>query len=85
MAVNKTWLEWKEHFIESYELREASGITAGGACYYGSVNALKDNDTLDESLAQVQVVNNAAMQVFQSNILAVSEETRELRAALVAT
>ena len=68
VAVNKTWLEWKEHFIKAYTLREASGITAGGAGYHGADNAFDDNVTLNESLRQLQVVNNAAMQVFQSNI-----------------
>ena len=79
------WPEWKEHFIEAYELREASGITSGGAGYHGAVTALGDDVILDESLTQLQVANNAAMQSVQSNISAVTNETRELRAALVAT
>ena len=85
VAVNKTWPEWKEYFIKAYELREASVITAGGPGYHGAANVRKDDGTLDESLAQLQVANNAAVQGFQINISAVSEETRELRAAFVAT
>ena len=53
-AINKTWPEWKEHFIEVYELREASGITAGGAGYHGTSNAFDDDITLDESLTQLR-------------------------------
>ena len=41
--------------------------------------------SLDESLTQFQAANNTAMKSFQSNILAVSKEIRELRTALVAT
>ena len=85
MAVNKTWLEWKEHFIESYELREASGITAGKDGYHGAANTFDDDVILNKSLAQLQVANNAAMWGVQSNISAVSDKTRELRAMLVAT
>merc|ERR1712194_438488 len=83
--VNKTWPEWKEHFIEAYEAREASGVTSGGAGYHGASNVYDDEVTLDESLAQIHVANNAAMQGVQSNLSTISDETRELRAALVAT
>ena len=48
-AVNNTWPEWKENFIEAYEVREASGITAGGAGYHGEANAFEDDVTLDDS------------------------------------
>ena len=85
MAMNKAWPEWKEHFIEAYEVREASGITAGGAGYHSAANTYDDDVTLDKSLANLQVANNAAMQGVQSNISAVSDKTRELHAALVAT
>ena len=62
------------------------GVTADGANYHGASNTHgNDNHSLDESLAQLQVASNALMQGFQSNISAVSEETQELRAALVAT
>ena len=77
-TVNSTWPKWKEYFIEAYEPREASGITAGGVGYHGAVNVLYDDNTLNESLAQIQVANNAAIQGFQSYISAVSKETREL-------
>ena len=83
--VNKTWPEWKEHFIEAYEAREASGVTSGGAGYHGASNVYDDEVTLDESLAQIHVANNAAMQGVQSNLSTITDETRELRAALVAT
>ena len=85
VAINKTLPKWKEYFIQAYELREASGITAGGAGYHGAENAFNDDVTLDKSLAQLQVANNATIQGVQSNISAVTNETRELRAALVAT
>ena len=62
--VNKTWPEWKDHLVEAYELRGALGITANGVGYHRAANALKNEDTLDESLAQTQVSNNAAMQGF---------------------
>ena len=39
VAVNKTWPEWKAFFIEAYEVREASGITAGGVGYHSAANA----------------------------------------------
>ena len=39
-TVNNRWPKWKEYFIEAYELREASGITAGGVGYHGAVNVL---------------------------------------------
>ena len=52
-AVNKSWPEWKEHFIEAYELKEASGIAAAQAGYHGADNAHDDDErNLNESLAQ---------------------------------
>ena len=81
---NKTWPEWKAHFIEAYELRETSGITAAQAGYHGAAFTEED-DSLDESLARLQLANSAAMKTAQDNISAVTDETRELRAALVAT
>ena len=48
--MNKTWPEWKKNVIEAYEIREASGITAGGAGYHGAANVFDDDVTLDESL-----------------------------------
>ena len=82
----KHGFEWKPHFIEAYELREAAGIFVGQAGYHGAANVHDNNErSLAESLAQIQLANNVAMQSYQSNIPAVSEETRELCAALVAT
>ena len=44
-AENKTWPEWKSHFIEAYELCETSGLTTSAIGYHGVANAANDNDT----------------------------------------
>ena len=76
----QTWPQWKTHFIEAYELREAAGITASAGGYHGAANAAEDDDanSICASINNMHAAHNAAVQ-------AVSEETRELRTALVAT
>jgi hypothetical protein len=72
--------------IEAYEIRETAGIMAAQGGYHGAANAVDDDDRrLDESLTRLQLANNASMQGYQDNLSAVSDETRELCAALVAT
>ena len=83
--MNRTWPEWKEHFIEAYEVREALGITAGGAGYHGAANTYGADVTLDKGLAHLQVANNTVIQDVQSNISTIIDKTRELRASLMAT
>ena len=51
----------------------------GQAGYHGTANAhSKDECSLDKSLTQLQLLNNAAMQEYQENIVSVSNETKEL-------
>jgi hypothetical protein len=73
---SKTWPEWKSHMIEAYEIRETAGITATQGGYHGAANAVDDDDRrLDESLARLQLANNASMQGYQDNLSAVLDET----------
>lgn len=85
---NKTWPELKSHFSEAYEIHLATALdTAGGAGYHGMNNAEGDDDSLgsiQQSLAGIQLANNANAQTMMDSLSAITEESRELRAQLAA-
>ena len=83
---DKTWRNLKSHFVEAYEARLQSGAgTATQHGYHGAANAAEDDDslgTITESLAQIQMANNANAQMLHDTVAALSAETQELRANL---
>ena len=86
-AMNQTWPEFKEHFAEAYDSRLASGAgTASQNGYHNAYNAVDDDSigSIKESLAGLQMANNANCQQLNDNLSAITQESRDLRAQLVA-
>eukprot|EP00804_Cyclotella_cryptica_P006988 CCRYP_007119-RA/>CCRYP_007119-RA protein AED:0.63 eAED:0.16 QI:0/0/0/0.5/1/1/2/0/878 len=85
---NKTWQQLKLHFEEAYELRLASGQgTAGTHGYVNSATATDDNfiASIQESIVNFHMANNANYQSMQDILQAARAETASLRAELQST
>ena len=86
---DKNWNNFKQVFVQAYELRLDSGPTAGAAGYHGAANTIADDDdslgSIVGSLNQMQMANNANAQAFSDNLNTIETSTNELRQALVAT
>ena len=83
---NQNWGELKTHFTEAYDLHlRSAGGTARQAGYHGVNNAEEDDDSINSiqnSIANIQLANNANAQQMNDNISAMTEETRQLRALI---
>ena len=80
-AMNQTWPEFKEHFAEAYDSRLASGAgTASQNGYHNAYNAVDDDSigSIKESLAGLQMANNANCQQLNDNLSAITQESRDL-------
>ena len=94
LPVNATWTEFKLHFTEAYDnrLRTGAGTTAQGG-YHGAFNAADDDDdslasiqaSLQQSITNMHLSNNATSQATNDSISALTAKTRQLSAALLAT
>eukprot|EP00804_Cyclotella_cryptica_P013523 CCRYP_017243-RA/>CCRYP_017243-RA protein AED:0.41 eAED:0.30 QI:0/0/0/1/1/1/5/0/1642 len=85
---NKTWQQLKLHFEEAYELRLASGQgTAGTHGYVNSATANDDDSiaSIQESIVNFHMANNANYQSMQDILQAARAETASLRAELQST
>eukprot|EP00804_Cyclotella_cryptica_P003417 CCRYP_018563-RA/>CCRYP_018563-RA protein AED:0.22 eAED:0.19 QI:0/0/0/1/0.33/0.25/4/0/1155 len=87
-GANKAWQQLKLHFEEAYELRLASG--QGTAATHGYVNSATANDddsmaSIQESIANFHMANNANYQSMQDILQAARAETASLRAELQST
>ena len=87
---NQTWPMLKAHFTEAYDLLlTTGGGTAAQAGYHGANNTCDDDDdslaSINTSITNMQLANNANAQVLNDNVSAITAETRDLRAALMAT
>eukprot|EP00804_Cyclotella_cryptica_P028204 CCRYP_011045-RA/>CCRYP_011045-RA protein AED:0.18 eAED:0.15 QI:0/0/0/1/1/1/2/0/1234 len=85
---NKMWQQLKLHFEEAYELRLASG--QGTAATHGFVNSATANDddsmaSIQESIANFHMANNANYQSMQDILQAARAETASVRAELQST
>eukprot|EP00804_Cyclotella_cryptica_P024020 CCRYP_020051-RA/>CCRYP_020051-RA protein AED:0.50 eAED:0.38 QI:0/-1/0/1/-1/1/1/0/399 len=85
---NKTWQQLKLHFEEAYKLRLASG--QGTASTHGYVNSATANDddsiaSIQESIVNFHMANNANYQSMQEVLQAARAETVSLRAELQVT
>jgi len=93
LEVNATWLEFKLNFAEAYDsrIRTRAGTTSDGG-YHGTFNTVEeypDNDSLasiqasmQQSMTQMHLFNNAATQATNDSVSALIAETRQLSAAL---
>ena len=85
---NKTWQQLKLHFEEAYELRLASGQgTAGTHGYVNSATANEDDSiaSIQESIINFHMANNANYQSMQDILQAARAESASLRAELIST
>eukprot|EP00804_Cyclotella_cryptica_P000700 CCRYP_000984-RA/>CCRYP_000984-RA protein AED:0.37 eAED:0.21 QI:0/0/0/1/0/0/3/0/1009 len=85
---NKTWQQLKLHFEEAYELRLASGQGTAGT--HGYVNSATANGgdsiaSIQESIVNFHMANNANYQSMQDILQAARAETASLRAELQST
>eukprot|EP00804_Cyclotella_cryptica_P001036 CCRYP_008351-RA/>CCRYP_008351-RA protein AED:0.69 eAED:0.47 QI:0/-1/0/1/-1/1/1/0/427 len=85
---NKTWQQLKLHFEEAYELRLASGQGTAGT--HGYVNSATANDvnsiaSIQESIVNFHMANNANYQSMQDILQAARAETASIRAELQVT
>jgi hypothetical protein len=85
---NKTWQQLKLHFEEAYELRLASGQGTAGT--HGYVNSATSNNnesiaSIQESIINFHMANNANYQSMQDVLQAARAETASLRAELQLT
>jgi len=78
---NQTWPELKSHFTEAYNLLISSGGgTAAAAGYHGANNANEADDdsfnSIQASLTNIQMANNANAQSLQDGMSAISARTQ---------
>ena len=69
---DKTYRNAKEHFVSAYDAHLESGPTANTAGYHGAATAatLSDDDSLESisnSIAQMQMANNAGIRAINDN------------------
>ena len=88
--MNKHWPSFNDYFVEAYGLRLDSGSRANVAGHHGAaaVVGVNDNDSMGSiigSISQMQMAANANAQSLSDGTSTVSNNTNELRAALVAT
>jgi hypothetical protein len=85
---NKTWQQLKLHFKEAYEIRLAAGQGTAGAHGYVNHTAAEDDDdsiaTIQESINNIHMANNANYANITEHLKASREETAALRAELAA-
>ena len=93
LEVNATWQEFKLHFAEAYasRIRTGTGITSDGGyhCAFNTDKEYPDSDSLasiqasmQQSMTQMHLSNNAATQATNDSVSALTAETRQLSAAL---
>ena len=87
---NQTWPELKSHFTKAYDLLISSGGgTAAEAAYHGANKATEEDDdsfnSIQASLTNIQMANNANAQSLQDGIFTISARTQQLEAQLLAT
>ena len=95
LPTNQTWPELKLHFTEAYDLRirTGGGGTKGTNGYHAGFNAYDDGDdslasiqaSIHNQMQSLQLANNATSQATNDSISALTAETRQLSAALLAT
>ena len=95
LPANQTWPELKLHFTEAYDLRirTGGGGTTGANGYHAGFNAYDDDDdslasiqaSIHNQMQSLQLANNATSQATNDSISALTAETRQLSAALLAT
>lgn len=88
--MNKHWPSFKDYFVEAYALRLDSGSRADVAGHHGAaaVVDVSDNDSMGSiigSISQMRVAANANAPFLLDGTSTVSNNTNELRAALVTT
>ncbi len=80
--INQTWPELKTHFEEAYEIRLAStGGTARSNGYVNNAEAVEDDDsvsTIQASLCNIHLANNANYQALQDNVNNSRQEAQQL-------
>ena len=93
LEANATWPEFKIHFAEAYDsrIRTGTGTTSDGG-YHGAFNTGEEypnNDSLasiqasmQQSMTQMHLSNNASTQATNDSVAALTAETRQLSAAL---
>ena len=95
LAANQTWPEFKLHFTEVYDMRirTGGGGTTGTNGYHAGFNACDDDDdslasiqaSIHNQIQSLQLANNSTSQATNDSISALTAETRQLSAALLAT
>ena len=86
---NKTWQQLKLHFEEAYEQRLDSdqGTSSAHGCVNNMTASEDDNTvtTIQESLTNIHMANNANYASLQENLQAERSENAALRVELAAT
>lgn len=84
---NMTWLEFKSHFIEAYEiwLTSGAGTTTATNGYHGVSNAQDNTDddsvttALADSMQQLQMVNNTNAHALNDAITGLTQDIAGIR------
>jgi hypothetical protein len=86
-TTNNNWTDFKDHFIQAYTVNQAA-LTMAQAGYHGAANTQEDyldDDSLGSiqaSLANIQMANNASVQTTNDQLSALTANTQQQFAQL---
>jgi hypothetical protein len=84
---NNNWIDFKDHFIQAYTVNQAA-LTMAQAGYHSAANANQDyNDddslgSIQASLANIQMANNASVQATNDQLTTLTANTQQQFAQL---